>query len=260
MDKDTKIIFALLALMAMLTCVFVLKVAGIIKPVENKDIEIEENIISESINDLEQEEHSFEDEPINNLEEDNQSNDKYDFEELLNIQTDINRNFFTEWYFTLVMKYRLFIFIITIILSIGISIMYKKIEMPVWTVILQLCLPFLNLINVSAIETIIYILRFISLILLYKKLDSLRIEMNLYKSVFISTILIILAIILINLNLNILYFLLAMLAALVVILAIMFHIKMSSNLAETFNKNIGFKIGLIFLPTIFQAILGYEKN
>ena len=47
---------------------------------------------------------------------------------------------------------------------------------------------------------------------------------------------------------------------LLIIIAIIFHIKMCSNLADEFNKGKGFKLGLIILPTIFQAILGYQNN
>lgn len=43
------------------------------------------------------------------------------------------------------------------------------------------------------------------------------------------------------------------------IIVVVQYIRSNIRLAEMFDKGIGFKIGLILLPSIFQPILGYQK-
>ena len=128
-----------------------------------------------------------------------------------------------------------------------------------WTVVLQIVSPILSLINVSIIETIISILNFVSSILLFKTLDAFQVELGEYKTLLITATAFI-AVIMFIVTKSILYTISLTGILLLIIIAIIFHIKMCSNLADEFNKGKGFKLGLIILPTIFQAILGYQNN
>lgn len=138
--------------------------------------------------------------------------------------------------------------------------LYKKIGMPMWTIVLQVVSPILSLIYIPYITLIINIFKLASAVMLFKLLDAFRIELGERKIIFIGASAVIVTILLIVSKFNIIYTALIMLELLIVALIVMFHIKMCLNLAETFNKGKGFKFGLIFLPTIFQAILGYQKD
>lgn len=225
MDNQTKIIIGLVVLVIVLAGIFFLKSTGKIRTTEKEEIKTEENIIENK--------------------------------ETLQSSADIymiakKSNSFTK-------KYSIIISIIMIILNIGIAKLYTKIGMPMWTVVLQIVSPILSLINVSIIEAIIGILNFVSSILLFKTLDAFRVELGEYKTLLISAAAFITVIMLIVTK-SILYTINLTGILLLIIIAIIFYIKMCSNLADEFNKGKGFKLGLIILPTIFQAILGYQNN
>lgn len=225
MDNQTKIIIGLVVLVIVLAGIFFLKSTGKIRTTEKEKIKTEENIIENK--------------------------------ETLQSSADIymiakKTNSFTK-------KYSIIISIIIIILNIGIAKLYTKIGMPMWTVVLQIVSPILSLINVSIIETIISILNFVSSILLFKTLDAFRVELGEYKTLLITATAFI-AVIMFIVTKSILYTISLTGILLLIIIAIIFDIKMCSNLADEFNKGKGFKLGLIILPTIFQAILGYQNN
>ena len=158
-------------------------------------------------------------------------------------------------------KYAVVVAVITMILNIGIAMMYRKIGMPMWTIILQIVSPILSLLNMHRYITLtISIFEFISAIMLLKLLDAFSIELGERKNIVIGASAVILTIILIVSKFNIIGTALTMVSLFVAALILMFHIKMSLNLAESFDKGIGFKIGLILLPGVFQAILGYQRS
>lgn len=231
MDNQTKIIIGLVVLVIVLAGIFFLKSTGKIRTTEKEKIKTEENIIENK-------------ETLQSSADSQSSADIY----MIAKKT----NSFTK-------KYSIIISIIIIILNIGIAKLYTKIGMPMWTVVLQIVSPILTLINVSIIETVISILNFVSSILLFKTLDAFRIELGEYKTLLITATAFI-AVIMFIVTKSILYTISLTGILLLIIIAIIFHIKMCSNLADEFNKGKGFKLGLIILPTIFQAILGYQNN
>lgn len=231
MDNQTKIIIGLVVLVIVLAGIFFLKSTGKIRTTEKEKIKTEENIIENK-------------ETLQSSADSQSSADIY----MIAKKT----NSFTK-------KYSIIISIIIIILNIGIAKLYTKIGMPMWTVVLQIVSPILSLINVSIIETIISILNFVSSILLFKTLDAFRVELGEYKTLLITATAFI-AVIMFIVTKSILYTISLTGILLLIIIAIIFHIKMCSNLADEFNKGKGFKLGLIILPTIFQAILGYQNN
>lgn len=231
MDNQTKIIIGLVVLVIVLAGIFFLKSTGKIRTTEKEKIKTEENIIENK-------------ETLQSSADSQSSADIY----MIAKKT----NSFTK-------KYSIIISIIIIILNIGIAKLYTKIGMPMWTVVLQIVSPILTLINVSIIETIISILNFVSSILLFKTLDAFQVELGEYKTLLITATAFI-AVIMFIVTKSILYTISLTGILLLIIIAIIFHIKMCSNLADEFNKGKGFKLGLIILPTIFQAILGYQNN
>lgn len=231
MDNQTKIIIGLVVLVIVLAGIFFLKSTGKIRTTEKEKIKTEENIIENK-------------ETLQSSADSQSSADIY----MIAKKT----NSFTK-------KYSIIISIIIIILNIGIAKLYTKIGMPMWTVVLQIVSPILTLINVSIIETVISILNFVSFILLFKTLDAFRVELGEYKTLLITATAFI-AVIMFIVTKSILYTISLTGILLLIIIAIIFHIKMCSNLADEFNKGKGFKLGLIILPTIFQAILGYQNN
>lgn len=231
MDNQTKIIIGLVVLVIVLAGIFFLKSTGKIRTTEKEKIKTEENIIENK-------------ETLQSSADSQSSADIY----MIAKKT----NSFTK-------KYSIIISIIIIILNIGIAKLYTKIGMPMWTVVLQIVSPILTLINVSIIETVISILNFVSSILLFKTLDAFRVELGEYKTLLITATAFI-AVIMFIVTKSILYTISLTGILLLIIIAIIFHIKMCSNLADEFNKGKGFKLGLIILPTIFQAILGYQNN
>lgn len=231
MDNQTKIIIGLVVLVIVLAGIFFLKSTGKIRTTEKEKIKTEENIIENK-------------ETLQSSAGSQSSADIY----MIAKKT----NSFTK-------KYSIIISIIIIILNIGIAKLYTKIGMPMWTVVLQIVSPILTLINVSIIETVISILNFVSFILLFKTLDAFRVELGEYKTLLITATAFI-AVIMFIVTKSILYTISLTGILLLIIIAIIFHIKMCSNLADEFNKGKGFKLGLIILPTIFQAILGYQNN
>lgn len=231
MDNQTKIIIGLVVLVIVLAGIFFLKSTGKIRTTEKEKIKTEENIIENK-------------ETLQSSADSQSSADIY----MIAKKT----NSFTK-------KYSIIISIIIIILNIGIAKLYTKIGMPMWTVVLQIVSPILSLINVSIIETIIGILNFVSSILLFKTLDAFQVELGEYKTLLITATAFI-AVIMFIVTKSILYTISLTGILLLIIIAIIFDIKMCSNLADEFNKGKGFKLGLIILPTIFQAILGYQNN
>ena len=251
MDNQTKTIIGLLALILILAIVFGLKVTGIIKPNEKSQV-----IEKQSINKLEN---------VVNEQETNSDKNEFiiDYKEN-NTYNKRNKNFIYEilmWYNSFAIKYKIIIFVITMILNIGIAIMYSKIGMPMWTIILQIASPILSLLNLHEyITLIISIFQLVSVITLFKLLDAFSIELGERKNILIGASAVIGIIILIVSKFNIIYTALTMVSLFVVSLIVMFHIKMCLNLAENFNKGKGFKLGLILLPGVFQAILGYQRS
>ena len=250
MDNQTKVIVGLLVLILILACVFGLKLTGVIKPSEKNQTTEEltnklENVEIEQENKIDKQEIIYR----KNTTENNSSR-KMDFD----IRETIMR------YNAFVIKYGIVIFVIMMALNIGIAKMYSKIGMPTWAIILQVISPFLSLINISILTSIINILNFASAIILFKLLDAFSIELGENKKIFIGVSSIVLIIILIISKFNIIFAATSMVSLFVVVLIVMFHIKMCLNLGESFNKSKGFKLGLILLPGIFQAILGYQKN
>lgn len=231
MDNQTKIIIGLVVLVIVLAGIFFLKSTGKIRTTEKEKIKTEENIIENK-------------ETLQSSADSQSSADIY----MIAKKT----NSFTK-------KYSIIISIIIIIFNIGIAKLYTKIGMPMWTVVLQIVSPILSLINVSIIETVISILNFVSSILLFKTLDAFRVELGEYKTLLITATAFI-AVIMFIVTKSILYTISLTGILLLIIIAIIFYIKMCSNLADEFNKGKGFKLGLIILPTIFQAILGYQNN
>lgn len=253
MDNQTKVILGLLAIILILAVVFGLKLAGIIKPDKSS------KVIEESMNKLEnvvteQEINLEKDEIIIDYGENNTDNKT-------SKTSKFNMTTILEWYINFISKYRIAIFVITIILNIGISMMYRKIGMPMWTIVLQIVSPILSLLNLHKYITLtISIFEFISVVMLFKLLDAFSIELGERRNIVIGASTILGILILIISKFNIIGTALTMVSLFVVALAIMFHIKMSLNLGESFNKGKGFKLGLILLPGIFQSILGYQNN
>lgn len=257
MDNQTKIIIGLLILVVILTGVFFLKITGKIETTKSKETKMEENIIDkENSNQKDWEKNQENIESSENV-YDSKQNNKKDKEIS---QSNSDRLYINiEWYRSFAKKYSIIIFIITIFINLGVAKMYIKIGMPTWTVALQIISPFIALININSIQIFINILKFVSFVLLYKKLDAFRVELGSYKIAFIGAMALIAIILLIILK-NIVYALFCTVGILMAILVMMFHIKMCLNLANNFDKGKGFKLGLIFLPTIFQSILGYQNN
>lgn len=255
MDNQTKVIMGLLAIILILAIVFGLKITGIIKPAEKNEVTEEsinkiENVITEQESDLDKDEII-----IIDYDSEKDTDNNTSMESRLDIATIL------DWYINFTIKYKIAVFVITIILNIGIAMMYRKIGMPMWTIILQIVSPILSLLNLHKyITLIISIFQLVSVITLFKLLDAFSIELGERKNIFIGASAVIGVIALIVTKFSILGTAMIMTGLFVATLILMFHIKMCFNLAGNFNKGKGFKLGLILLPGIFQAILGYQKN
>ncbi len=243
MDYQTKTIFVLLALIAVLTGIFVLKLTGVIKPAERK-------------------------EEINN------SNTIYNFDNAKNNDIDreaIKEQYFSEYnsknsfigsFYLMLSSYlifiRILIFIVNIVINIGIGKLYRKLSMPDWCVYMQYIAPALNIttsipIIGGLISLIIGILEIVTLAYYFESAEMSK----LWAICPIITLLIFAFGVVISLA-GVSFWL--FIAYMLIILFGIAYIIANIRIADKLNKGTLFKVGIAILPFIFQPILGFMKE
>lgn len=225
MDSQTKIIMGLLILIAILVGVFVLKVTGVIKPADK--VKIEETQKTEETEEIKKVKESF----------------------IMKLISFITMN---------IIVIIIIVFIINMILSIGEAKLYRKIGMPDWTIsfkyidpIVTLIFGFMPRIISNGIESILGILSFYCLCKFFGCLGVSK----WWPLAFVAGL--ILSIIgIFRSGINIL-----LIMGIILLIAYLYaHIITSIRLAKEFDKGKLFTILLIIFPSIFQPVLGYQKN
>jgi hypothetical protein len=234
MDNQTRVIFALLILIAILGTVFILKVTGIIKPSEKEDINIVETV---------------------NIAENSEEIKKYEKDML---KKDIS---FTIKLYGFIVKYatmiKIIIFILNIIFAIGMAKLYRKINMPDWAISFQYIYPIINILLGSGggiiVKTIQLIIALISLSCLCCFFECLNMSKWWPLSIILGIVLMAISFIMDSK--------IWMILGIILIISFMYaHIISCVRLSKEFNKGIAFLILLIILPGIFQPILGYQRE
>ena len=229
MDNQTKIIFALLAVIAILIGIFILKVTGVIKPAEKEQVNIVEGV-------EEKEELTF------------TTYDESFITKLLGFAT---------MYATIIV---VIMFIVNMVLSIGLAKLYSKINMPDWAISFQYAYPIINLIlgfgNGFITNIIEFIISLISLSCLCKYFECMGMSQWWPGAMFVGIILFIIGGMQSIYNINI-WFIIGIIMLLLYVCA---YIISNIRLAKRFEKGICFTILLVILPGIFQPVLGFEKK
>lgn len=239
MDNQTKVIFGLIALVAILAGIFILKATGVIKPLE-KNIEKNETTKIEK---------NF-----------NKKSNKY--ETKMNLKYSLNKFFFKHPTLVAIVFY-----IVVIVVSIGIGKLYKKLSMPEWTSIYQYLYPFIMLASTflpGLLQTIVnVILNITEIYILSYYFES--IGMSRYWPM--GTIIVFLMVQFGNVvswfsnsfnGSNIVGEKFWTIIGIIVIVAfIVAYIIANIRVADKLKKNNAFKVGMAILPFIFQPILGF---
>ena len=223
MDNQTKVIFALLILIAILGTIFVLKVTGIIKPAQKENIVIEE-VVEEEIY---------------------SENVEFSWELSIKEQSKIEKK---------AKRIVGIIIILLIAINIGIAKLYRKIGMPNWTVNYQYIYIFIPTglaVIATKSEILAIIMGLITAIL------SLVVSSHYFNAVGMPKLW---AMVPLCSILSILGTAGSILVLGLWIAYLIAFIISNIRLAQMFNKGIGFTIGLAILPFVFQPILGYKRE
>lgn len=253
MDKQTKIIFVLLTIILILSIIMGLKIAGVIKPAEIK------------LEDTEETEKVQETQKIEKIDK---------FEENESVKNDSFKIKLLMFLIQNIMTIIIIISLLFMVLKIGKAKLYRKIDMPNWAVYFQYAYLFLNLligVNLGAIINVILVIVFklitvASLCEYFERLQmpkwwpicllSGEIFILKEKEILISAILNVIRGTSQNVNINIWIIL-----GIGLILSYLYaHVVSSIRLAKQFDRGIVFTILLIMFPTIFQAVLGFQKE
>lgn len=155
-------------------------------------------------------------------------------------------------------------FIIAVIINIGIAKLYKKLNMPDWTVKFMIAYPFVmevcNLLPNIIKMIISFGMAIVGIVSLGKYFKAIGM-----KESFAALPLIGVAIILLGVSLGVvigsfMFILTCIIGGIILIASAIIYIISNIELAKMFNKERGFTIGLAILPIIFQPILGYQKE
>ena len=151
-------------------------------------------------------------------------------------------------------------FIVSVILAIGLAKLYRKIDMPDWTVGFQYAYPIITLVLGFGKGFIVGLISFVI------GLMAISVLCYFFQALGMSKwwpLALIAGIILLAIGIAQSLFGTSIWLIVGIILILMYgyaHIISSIRLAEKFDKGIMYKILLIILPGIFQPVLGFEKN
>lgn len=235
MDIQTKIIFVLLALVLILSIVFGLKISGVLRP-EQKKLES----VTEGKNTIQ----------INN---DNEI--KPNYEERISYKYKL-LEFFTIHLTTI----GIISFVLNMVLAIGAARLYRRINMPDWTVTFQYIYPVINLIIGLGKGFIVGLIGFVIGVMSLASLCCFFDSLGMSKW---WPLTIIAGIISSGIGIAQSFFTTSIWLILGIVLLIMYgcaHVISSIKLSKRFHKGILYTILLILLPGIFQPILGYQKD
>lgn len=232
MENQTKIILGLLSVILILAIIFGLKVTGIIKPSKK--------------------------EPTNKI----SKNEIIDIKDKNEFVTNYERNIsFKEKLVKILNVYgktiSIILFIINIILSIGIAKLYDKLGMPSFAVVFQYAYPVINLVVGLGEGFIVNSIGFlISLIALWCSCEFFG-SLGMSRAWPLSVVL---GIIVVAVGASLLSTFIMLLGILLILMFVYAHIVSSINLAKRNNKGLLYTMGLILIPNLFKAILGFESN
>lgn len=228
MENQTKIILGLLAAILILAIILGLKVAGVIKPKEKEQT----NKISEV-----------------NLEDD---------EIVPNYERNIG---FVEKIAKLLNTYGKAIaviqFIIGLVLSIGIAKLYDKLGMPSFTVIFQYAYPVINLVVGLGEGAIVNAIEFVISLIVLWCLGEFFGSLGMSK---VWPLSLAFGIIVVTVGTSIFSTFIMLLGILLILMFVYAHVVSSIKLAKRNDKGILYTIGLILIPNVFKAILGFESK
>lgn len=228
MDKQTKIIFILLVIIAILAIIFGLKVAGVIKPAEKEAT----NVIEE-----------------NNTMQIEKEKNKSTINSLRKNQINLLR--FFKVYGTII---SIIMFVLNMVLAVGAARLYRKINMPEFAVMFQYFFPIINLILGFGRG---FISNLIGLIVAIIYLDCVCCFFGALGMSKWWPLAGVLGIILVAIGLFYMFWLI--IGIILLLMYLYAHIISSIRLAKKFDKGILFTVLLILLPAIFQPVLGFEK-
>ena len=241
MDNQTKVVFALLALIAVLAVVFVLKVTGVIKPAKN-NILIEEEAQERQLDETEK--------------------IVTDYYDNLNKTRKISRAALkiTEVVSTIIA------FVLSMVVSIGIGKLYKKLSMPNWCAVMCYIFPIISITRAIPIIGI-----FISIALLILEIATFAYY---FESVGMSkawAILPVASLLLYIIAISTMFsggifattaetsggFFFAILALMLLLVFAIAYIIADVKVGNLLEMSSGFIVGMVLLPVIFKPILGY---
>lgn len=240
MDNQTKIILALLAILAIFAVIFGLKVAGVIKP---KEIQTNANV-QNSFNNIEQ---TSEENSVANLERKIKSreiNKKTSLSEFfINIALKLGKIVSSIWVVIIIQ-------LLVIVIGIGEAKLYRKIDMPEWTATYKYIVTFLNVI-VSFLNVKLKIISIIISIVNLFVLGHYFMATGMSKCWIAAPFTIVLAF----------FGTWGLIIGLIGVIAyIVAYIVSNIKLGKMLEKGTAFIVGLVVLPIIFRPILGYQSE
>ena len=255
MDNQTKIIFLLLALMVILTGIFVLKITGVIKP---KPVEIKE------VEEVKEEQKVQEDKGFKDYS--NNYNNDYKYKSNFKYKEESLSDTILTFVFMHMILVRIVVFFIVVIVNIGVAKLYEKLSMPTWCINMQYISPFISFITAipvvgGIISIIIVILQIATLAYYFESVGMSKmwaicpIVSFIILSIGIAT------------SLSVSLFtssttpdtgeLLSIIGMFLLLISGIAYIIATIRVGERMNKGTLFIIFLVLFPFIFQPILGY---
>lgn len=247
MDRQTKIIFVLLALILIATVFLILKITGVIKPVEIEPIKNN----------------------INETSEDNSINTTNTTRNRTSYRTTYEDDFTTKLLVFMVLHataIRIGIFILSVIINIGIAKLYRKLMMPEWCVFMQYITPLLSFttsipIIGGILSLIIAILQIIILAYFFGSVGMSKLwAICPTVSIIVISIGVVKSASLFSRSstgAGSIYTIIGMLSLLAFAVA---YIIANIRVGKRLDRGTAFIVGLAILPFVFQPILGYIGN
>lgn len=233
MDNQTKIILALLAILAIFAVIFGLKVTGVIKP---KEIQTNANV-----------QNSF-----NNIEQKSEENSVANLERKIKSREINKKTSLSEFFIKIASSIWVVIIIqlLVIVIGIGEAKLYRKIDMPEWTATYKYIVTFLNVI-VSLLNVKLKIISIIISIVDLFVLGYYFMATGMSKCWIAAPFTIVLAF----------FGTWGLIIGLIGVIAyIVAYIVSNIKLGKMLEKGTAFIVGLAVLPIIFRPILGYQSE
>ena len=140
----------------------------------------------------------------------------------------------------------IFMAIICIFIDIGIFMLYRKLQIPLWAILMLILSPIILNFATSFLGVLALILEIVLITVgRYFYFKAVGMSGNW------AFLILLIAISSVTIQILVLVF------AVVYIIA---YIISNIRIAQIFNRGLGFTVGLVFLPHVFQAILGYIKE